>query len=177
MLAMVWRSRPIGVAVTYYCKHFAPFICRQSQYSAGQVVYNNRHFVLQFYLVVTTLYFMSAQTAYLQLYALQCRRKLEMYHGFGMEKSCNNGLLVNVDKIEETIWNVFNEEENEHSDDDQIKTTERFECKVEKENISSNNKSISISCSKREGSDRRKRYKQYTGEDMQMALSYMEETG
>ena len=102
---------------------------------------------------------------------------MEMY---GNQLTINIGLLVNVDKIEETIWNVFNEEdsENEHSDDDnQIETTERFECKVENENISSNNKSISISCSKREGSDRRKRYKQYTGEDMQMALSYMEETG
>ena len=96
---------------------------------------------------------------------------------YGNQLTINNSLLVNVDKIEETIWNVFNEEdsENEHSDDNQIETTERFECKVEKENISSNNKSIS--CSKREGSDRRKRYKQYTGEDMQMALSYMEETG
>ena len=86
-----------------------------------------------------------------------------------------NGLLVNVDKIEETIWNVFNEEENEHSDDNQIKTTERFECKVEKDYISSNKKCKS--CSNREESDGRKRYKQYTEEDMQMALSYMEETG
>ena len=97
---------------------------------------------------------------------------MEMY---GNQLTINIGLLVNVDKIEETIWNVFNEEENEQSDDNQIKTTERFECKVEKENIISNNKSTS--CSKREVSDGRKRYKRYTGEDMQMALSYMEETG
>ena len=86
-----------------------------------------------------------------------------------------NGLLVNVDKIEETIWNVFNEEENEHSDDNQIEIAERFECRVEKENISKNKKCKS--CSNREESDGRKRCKQYTEEDMQMALSYMEETG
>ena len=87
------------------------------------------------------------------------------------------GLLVNVDKLEETIWNVFNEEEqeNEHSDDNQ--STERCECGIENECISSKK---GISCRKMEESDGRKRYqryRRYTEEDMQRALSYMEETG
>ena len=93
-------------------------------------------------------------------------------------KTINNGLLVNADEIEETIWNVFNEEENEQSDDNQIETKERFECGVESECISSKK---CISCCKMEGSIGRKQYKrfrQYTEEeDMQMALLYMEEAG
>ena len=66
--------------------------------------------------------------------------------------------LVNIDTLEEAIWNVLNEDE--HSDENPIETTQK-ECPT---------------CRKMEGRNKLE-YKRYTEEEMQMALSYIEETG